>query len=62
MTDETLCPCGHTWTNQFGDDWTPDRGTLCDCGRKRWGIPVQRDESERLKLSPLEQFERMEGL
>lgn len=30
------CSNGHTYTNQFGDDWTPERGTLCDCGKKQW--------------------------
>jgi hypothetical protein len=34
------CANGHTWSNQFGDDWTPERGTRCDCGRKQWGIPL----------------------
>jgi hypothetical protein len=33
------CEGGHTWTHQYGDDWTPDIGTLCDCGKKKWGIP-----------------------
>jgi hypothetical protein len=28
----------HVWSNsQFGDDWTPEVGTPCDCGKKRWG-------------------------
>jgi hypothetical protein len=30
----------HEWSNQFGDDWTPDKGTLCDCRQRRWGIDV----------------------
>jgi hypothetical protein len=35
------CPNGvHVWSHQFGDDWTPERGTSCDCGKKGWGIPV----------------------
>jgi hypothetical protein len=38
--DEKRKPCanGHVWSNQFGDDWMPDRGTPCDCGQKQWGI------------------------
>lgn len=38
MTD-TPCKDGHTWTHQFGDDWTPEQGMPCDCGKKKWGIP-----------------------
>lgn len=40
MTDQPTprCPNGHEWTHQFGDDWTPERGTRCDCGKKQWGI------------------------
>lgn len=34
------CENGHTWTHQYGDDWTPETGTLCDCGQKKWGVPV----------------------
>ncbi len=34
------CKDGHTWSNQFGDDWHPEVGTLCDCGKKKWGIPL----------------------
>lgn len=34
------CENGHVWTNQFGDDWTPERGTPCDCRQKKWGIPL----------------------
>lgn len=37
---EHVCPpCAnsvHAWSNDFGDDWTPARGTLCDCGGKAW--------------------------
>lgn len=39
MADEP-CASGHTWTHQFGDDWTPETGTPCDCGKKKWGIPL----------------------
>ncbi len=39
MTD-TPCFGGHTWTHQFGEDWTPEQGTPCDCGKKLWGIPL----------------------
>lgn len=38
MSDAAPCANGHEWSNQFGDDWTPERGALCDCRRKRWGI------------------------
>lgn len=35
------CPNGrHEWTHQYGDDWTPDYGTPCDCGGKKWGVPL----------------------
>lgn len=37
---EKKCETGHEWSNQFGDDWTPERGTPCDCGQKKWGIPM----------------------
>jgi len=43
MSDPVIpAPCanGHTWTHQFGDDWTPEHGMPCDCGKKRWGIPL----------------------
>lgn len=36
----TPCADGHTWTHQYGDDWTPEVGTRCDCGKKQWGIPL----------------------
>lgn len=39
MTTRNVCTDGHTWTHQYGDDWTPERGTPCDCGKKLWGIP-----------------------
>ena len=40
MDKEKPCAFGHTWTNQYGGDgWEPERGTLCDCGQKKWGIP-----------------------
>jgi hypothetical protein len=32
------CALDHEWSNDYGDDWTPEVGTLCDCGKKRWGI------------------------
>lgn len=35
------CADGHTWTHQFGDDWTPEIGTPCDCRQKQWGLPLQ---------------------
>jgi hypothetical protein len=38
--DETPCAAGHTWTHQFGEDWTPEHGTPCNCGQKRWGVPL----------------------
>jgi hypothetical protein len=37
---EVPCANGHVWTHQFGDDWTPETGTSCDCGKKKWGIPL----------------------
>jgi hypothetical protein len=36
------CENGHTWTHQWGDDWKPDRGGRCDCGKKKWGIPLDK--------------------
>jgi hypothetical protein len=27
---EKPCENGHAWCNQFGDDWTPDVGMLCE--------------------------------
>lgn len=41
MTMETKCASGHVWSHQFGDDWTPEHGTPCDCGLKGWGIPLK---------------------
>jgi len=38
--NDAPCSNGHTWTHQWGDDWTPDVGTPCDCGKKKWGIPL----------------------
>ncbi len=35
-TQEGKCANGHVWSNQFGEDWTPDFGTPCDCGQKQW--------------------------
>jgi hypothetical protein len=26
----------HVWSNDYGDDWTPDVGTRCDCGQRLW--------------------------
>ena len=37
---ESKCSDGHIWTHQFGDDWTPEHGAYCDCGKKQWGIPL----------------------
>ena len=36
-TVEPPCANGHVWENDFGDDWTPDVGTPCVCGERRWG-------------------------
>ncbi len=36
----SLCHSSHEWSNQFGDDWTPEVGTPCDCGQRKWGIPA----------------------
>lgn len=37
-TPHPKCPNGkHQWTNQFGEDWTPDFWALCDCGERAWG-------------------------
>lgn len=33
------CEDGHTWTHNFGEDWIPEQGMPCDCGKKKWGIP-----------------------
>ena len=35
------CANGHEWSNQFGDDWTPEQGSRCDCGQKGWGERVR---------------------
>lgn len=41
MTNDEPCSKGsHVWTHQFGDDWTPEHGTPCDCGKKKWGVPI----------------------
>lgn len=40
ISHESNCINGHTWTHDYGDDWIPEVGTLCDCGIKRWGIPL----------------------
>lgn len=40
MMIETPCANGHVWSHQFGDDWTPEVGTPCDCTKKQWGIPL----------------------
>lgn len=37
MTDKP-CADGHTWTSYH--DVTPDHGTPCDCGLKKWGVPL----------------------
>jgi len=38
MAPTTKCPHGiHQWTNQFGDDWSPEQNARCDCGEKQWG-------------------------
>lgn len=29
-------PNNHVWSNQFGDDWTPEDNMRCDCGAKTW--------------------------
>lgn len=48
---EQPCANGHEWSNQFGDDWTPERGTFCDCRKKQWGIeapaPDQQPQEKR---------------
>lgn len=47
------CHHGHEWSNQFGDDWTPDYDRPCDCGEKTWGqrttFETMQAEQERLK-------------
>jgi len=40
MPDDAPCATGHTWTHEYGEDYKPDVGTPCDCGQKRWGIPL----------------------
>lgn len=32
------CNNDHVWSHNFGDDWTPEVGTPCDCKKKRWGV------------------------
>ena len=34
------CQDGHVWSHQFGEDWIPPTGTPCDCGTKKFGIPL----------------------
>jgi hypothetical protein len=36
---DEAAPCrnGHVWSNDRGDDWTPENGTPCDCRKKHWG-------------------------
>ncbi len=52
MPDPSVkCAEGHVWSNQFGDDWTPDYGMLCDCGGKGWGVPPAARPVE--EVSPL---------
>lgn len=41
MSGDKVCSTGHTWTHEWCDDWEPKRGTLCDCGKKQWGIPLR---------------------
>jgi hypothetical protein len=41
----------HEWSNSFGDDWTPERGTPCDCGARVW---VDGHESPTSSLSEAE--------
>lgn len=36
--EEKPCENGHVWSNQFGDDWTPEKGTPCDCRQRQWGV------------------------
>lgn len=45
------CHSSHEWSNQFGEDWTPDVGTRCDCGQRWWGYPT------RVQAEPLRQVE-----
>lgn len=35
------CENYHTWTHNYAEDWTPEVGTPCDCGQKKWGIPLK---------------------
>ncbi len=43
---KTACANGHMWLNMFGADWTPDDGTPCSCGQKKWGVPAPATASE----------------
>jgi hypothetical protein len=38
--EEAPCANGHTWSNDYGDDWHPDVGMLCDSRQKQWGIQL----------------------
>jgi hypothetical protein len=40
---QTAQPCanGHVWSNDYGDDWTPENDARCDCGKKGWGERVR---------------------
>ncbi len=35
-------PDAHVWSHQFGDDWSPEDGMLCDCRAVTWGKWRQR--------------------
>jgi hypothetical protein len=41
------CVGGHVWSNQFGEDWTPNDGAYCDCGERRWRRPASPQAADR---------------
>lgn len=60
------CATGHVWSNQFGEDWTPEHGKPCDCGAKRWRgadavEPPPADRCEQQNPRTLEQCVRLRG-
>lgn len=54
---EPKCATGHTWTNDYGDDWHPDVGMLCDCRQKQWGVPLPEPRKPKLPASAWQPME-----
>jgi hypothetical protein len=43
------CALNHVWSNDYGDDWRTEVGTPCDCGQKRWGIPIPAPQGQSMR-------------